>query len=368
MKAPTLIDAFYRMTFRPTPIPGWRSNGDMRRALEGARRFVIDEPMAAFMAELANEVFIKHVGTTLTASNTYRKVESLRVSARLPHEAVWIEYPLRSYQVRAHELLGKPAPVLSELPVMEGWLIQQHPKIESACIMHLFTEIDQPSDGFSHFTFPLAFAWVSDDNPLPWRRTVKEAIDGDDGKRHYSTEALSGVHGYYRENVGYVRSPLVEDPLRTDSEAISGLMVEWAGVLRRVWALLATLDHLPLTFGQVRQSKGFLARGRIRKYLSHNTITLNVPGKVDTRVIARKAIAAAHRKRHEVRGHWRDDWRNPPSKHCNPHLWANLDENADVIRCDTCGGRQFYIHKHERGDAALGYVTHSYLVKHQEPK
>jgi hypothetical protein len=62
--------------------------------------------------------------------------------------------------------------------------------------------------------------------------------------------------------------------------------------------------------------------------------------------------------KHEVRGHWRNDWRNPPSKHCNPHIWKTVDDNADLIVCKLCHGRRFYIHKHKRGDASLSYVTH----------
>jgi hypothetical protein len=116
---------------------------------------------------------------------------------------------------------------------------------------------------------------------------------------------------------------------------------------------------------EVRQSKGFLARGRIRKFLDHKTITLYVPTRKSTRLIARQAIAMAHRKRHEVRAHWRDDWRNPPSKRCNPHIWVSIDDEADHIRCELCSGLQIYIHKHERGDATLGYVTHDYKVKHE---
>ena len=45
-----------------------------------------------------------------------------------------------------------------------------------------------------------------------------------------------------------------------------------------------------------------------------------------------------------------------------------MDDNADLIQCTACHGRQIYIHKHERGDATLGYVTHDYLLKHEVAK
>jgi hypothetical protein len=362
--APTLIDTLYRLSFRPETNSGWKSNLSMRNALLSARRFVVDAPMSAFMAELANEPFLRAGrGSPLVP----RIADSLRVSARLPHEAIWIEYSLHAYQTRANALRGMSQPNLHETPMREGWLIQQHPTIDSAHIMHLFTDDTRPDEhGFQLWTFPFAFAWCSDDNPLPWQLTVALRHEPDpDSEPLYASAVLVGLGDYNRDNVGYVRSPLIDDPqYRANVHAYSYLLEEWTGVIRRVWALLATIDHLPLTKGEVRQSKGFLARGRIRKFLDHTTITLNIPGKRDTRVLARKVIALAHRKRHEVRAHWRDDWRHPPGRSCNPHLWEIVDDQADHIRCELCGGRQTYIRKHERGDASLGYVTHDYAVHH----
>lgn len=362
--APTLIDEVYRASFRAETNFGWRSNSAMRHALEGTRRFMCDESMAAFMAELSNEAFIR---TTFNGPLAARIADSLRVSARLPHESIWIEYPLRAYQVRSHEIRNQAPIDMSEVPWREGWLIQQHPKIDSAHIVHMFNQADdltKSDDGFRLWTFPFALAWCSDDNPLPWQSTVDSRKS--DGSKGFISRTLVGLADYERDNVGCVRSQLLTDLHPEIRRAYSSLLLEWTGTMRRIWALLATIDHLPLTHEGVRQSKGFLARGRIRKYLNHNTITLNIPAKKDTRVLARQMIAIAHRKRHEVRAHWRDDWRNPPSKRCNPHLWECVDDNADLIRCEQCHGRQIYIHKHERGDASLGYTTHDYVLKHEQ--
>jgi hypothetical protein len=358
--APTLIDEIYRISFRPERQMGWRSNAEMRHALEAAKRFVIaDDRTAGFMAELANESFVK---AGIHNPIVPRIADSLRVQSRLPFPSIWIEYPLRAYQARSCELRGTLSDNTPELqPLREGWLIQQHPKIDTACIMHLFTQDDKTDhQGHAIWTFPFAFAWCCDDSPLPWRLSVKHQV-----KSETMSAVLVGLQNYDRDNVGCVRSPLITDPNRDHGEAYEYLFSEWMGVVRRVWALLATIDNLPITRGEVRQSKGFLARGRIRKFLDHQTITLNIPQKTDTRVLARKAIAIAHRKRHEVRAHWRDDWRFPPSKRCNPHLWEFMNENdLDHIRCDLCGGRQIHVKLHERGDAALGYVTHNYAIKH----
>ena len=379
--APTLIDRLYRGSFRTETIPTWKSNSEMRRAIISARRFIVDEAMSRFMADLANESFRQHApcphpahkrekhslaSFVDRAPHNHRLADSLRVQARLPHESIWIEYLMHPYQQRSHEIRGVRPPDEKELFDKEGWLIQQHPKIDTACIMHCFLCDDEPDRrGFSNWTFPLAMGWTCDDSPLPWQTTV----DPQPRKQiyRYPSALLLGIGDYNRENVSYVQSPLICDPEEKYSDVYGPLMVEWVGVLRRAWSLLATIDHLPIITGDVRQSKGFLARGQIRKFLDHQTIKLNVPAKQDTRVIARKMIAAAHRRRHEVRGHWRDDWRNPPSKLCNPHIWETVNDNPDLIRCEQCHGRQVYVHKHERGDATLGYVLHSYQVTHETP-
>src|SRR5262245_66576244 len=134
--SPTLADAIYRATFQPKTCPGWKSNVEMRRAIESARRFTVDEPMARFMAELSNESFLRAgIGNPLTI----RIADSLRVQSRLPHESIWIEYPLRAYQARSCELRGPEAMAMNspeEQPVREGWLLQQHPKIDTTIMMH----------------------------------------------------------------------------------------------------------------------------------------------------------------------------------------------------------------------------------------
>ena len=117
--APTLIDTLYQASFRKEPCPGWRSNYEMRQALWSTRRFIIDEPMSRFMADLANESFRLHAPCSHPAHkgerhslasyvdrapHNHRLADSLRVQSRLPHEAIWIEYQMKPYQHRSHEI------------------------------------------------------------------------------------------------------------------------------------------------------------------------------------------------------------------------------------------------------------------------
>lgn len=396
MKPQSLIDILYKESFDNKPQMGWRSNVAMRHALENARRFIADEPMSAFMADLSTQAFTKgEVAKGMVA----RIADSLRLQARLPHPTIWIEYHLREYQRRSMELRNQTHLNPDESPLREGWLIQQHPSIRTAYLMHSFTCSDIPDyKGMNVWTFPFAFGWCCDDSALPWEsifdktwkpeailaegvlpseskwsgerpKNGKMGFVGKSGKKlapHVCVSSMLYGHGsYHRDNVDCVKSPLIEDPASFPgaSDYYTYLFTEWAGVMRRAWSLLATIDNLPVSYAAIRQSKGFLGGHRIRRYLDYHTITLRIPERKDARVLARESIAVAHRKRHNVRAHWRDDWRHPPNEKC-AHIWEMVGDDPDTIYCTECNGRQFQIHEHERGDASLGWVYHDYDLKH----
>jgi hypothetical protein len=249
MKPVLLIDRLYRATFQRGPVLGWPDNTGMRRALEGAYRFSVDDAMSAFMADLANEAFLK----TGSGSVNVRIADSLRVQARVPHEAIWIEYNLHAYQIRANAIRDREPLNIDDVPEREGWLVQQHPAIDTAVMMHLFTASNRVhEDGNDTWTFPFAFGWCCDDSPLPWQTLMKNP----DGDERWLSELLVGIGGYKRDNINCVRSPLIADPTRRNAAAYAVLLAEWTGVVRRVFALLATIDNLPITRGVARPAKG----------------------------------------------------------------------------------------------------------------
>ena len=243
--APTLMDEVYRASLRNKVVPGWNDNAKIRHAIERARRFVVDDSMALFMAELANVAFLNaHTAGTAVSPNiksaragnplSHRIADSLRVQARLPYDAIWIEYPLRVYQRRANEIRGTVMPDPKEVPTREGWLIQQHPNIDTAYIMHIFTQSDVADEyGFDMWTFPLSLGGCADDSPLPWWNSVDLSNQG-----WSPSSVLVGIRDYNRNNVNMVRSPLINDP--RDPRYIdryTSLLREWMGVVRRVWGI-----------------------------------------------------------------------------------------------------------------------------------
>jgi hypothetical protein len=343
---PTLIDSLYRASFRNELLMNWKSNAGMREALMGARRFILDDDMSEFLGELGTAAFARKPDGIRRSL-----AENLRVSARMPHKSIWLEYNLRRCQARSQELLGNRYNP-KDSPRTEGVLLQQHPFLDTAVIMHLFSDVGEMDVyGYRLYTFPVAYTWTVNEEPSPWGSAFKTGVDA---------TVATGMIGYTSPSVTITgRSPLLDAVGRSDR--VADLIQEWTGCVRRVWALLATLNDVPAVITDIRQSKGFVAKGRYRKFLDHKVLTISIPQKSYTKV-ARQLIALARRRAHMVRGHFRVDWRNPPSKRC-PWFLANGFHAWDTNNvCTVCRGHRLVIHEHQRGDASLGFVTHDYNV------
>jgi len=377
--APTLRDMIYRLSFKNEPMLGVVSNAALRERLLAARPFVLDEKMSGFLGELATRAFVPHLGRPdvpqdvesdiykFRVARMIQQAEAMRVSARLPHKSIWVEYHLREANTRSHGLLQQPFNP-AEAREREGWLIEQHHELSTAYRMHLFTWNTDPAEadskGFQIWAFPVTFTWTADDTPSPWRSVMawREGMERDSSP---DASIASAIIGHVTPSVTIAQSDMLEDFRRYKPEGVVNLLREWAGVGRRAWALLATLNDLPLVYGEVRASKGFVARGRYRRFLDHRTITINVPQKDQTK-LAKELIALVRRRAHQVRGHWRDDWRQKPSKRCPQLVETGLHAwNAEGF-CERCHGHRVWVHEHQRGDASLGFVTHDFVVKHED--
>jgi hypothetical protein len=363
---PTLADTLYRWSFSKQRVAGWTDNALWHDALRRAKRFVLDDEMSTFLGELGTQAFVNRLGPEPNKMELAqqrrmvvvrnRKVEALRMGARLPAEVTWIEYNLRNCQTRSMELLGLPTKPL-EMPKYEGWLLMRHPKLETAfscAVVSHDPDVDH-GDGFNIWTFPVGLAWTADmDTVLPWRG-IPFSNEG-----RSPSEVSTGLSGYRSDRCGFVFHPLVQTPYN-DNEVVANLLAEWSGVQRRMWALLATINDLPVELRDVRAAKGFVARGAYRRFLDHRTITLTVPVIKYTKVI-RSALALAHRRGGPVREHWRQDWRRPLSALCD-HEWG-ADEGH--MFCNLCKGRKIWVHEHTRGDTSRGFVSHDFTVTHDD--
>lgn len=200
--------------------------------------------------------------------------------------------------------------------------------------------------------------WTTNDS-VPSVRKMGPSFLTIDG---YDSAVATGVGGYSSQAVAIGPAP---GAAQISQRALETLLREFIGELRFVWALLAAINDTPLATRNIAADGGYVARGRYRKFLDHTTISIILPRGRDATTVAREIIERMRRRRHDVRGHWRDDWRFPGAPGCE-HDWL---DTGDTLICQRpeCGKRRMWIHEHARGDASLGFVRHDYAVTHQEP-
>jgi hypothetical protein len=344
---PTLADLALRQTFGKPRHRGI-AHKSVRAPLLAARRFVLDQDASSFLCDLANANFHKqNVGRAL------RAYEASRVLARLPYTVTWIEYDAIAEFARYKTVYPALCPCCARLgnagkdptsedPTRMGWLLQQHPQIETAFRMTAFVDF---GDNAAHM-HPLDFVWVTDDGTPPW---LEDLVPGED-LTNLTSAALGFLADYANGNEPVLFKPpegFQSVSLRANAtthlwppKELQKMMVANGQELRKALTLLAAINDVPIGVRHVEPSRGFIAQGRYRKFLDHNVITVTLPKGRDPQKVARQIIAKARRRAHQVRGHWRRDWRHE--------------------------GLRIWIKEHQRGDASLGFVTHDYRVEHPE--
>jgi hypothetical protein len=361
---PTLADALIALSLRK------KTSVDVAkhcRAMLPARKFVIDHSMTRWLIDAEMDLLSKG-----TQRKQLRVMDMIRRQSRLPHEITWIEMDvlaMRKYTIERYGFTVKPG-VRSAL--RRGWLLQQHPAIETAFKCWDYTAHDSLDDLHAS---RLGYAWCCDDSTqVPWRqyqapfswraadigrqtaRSTTGPIILDDGEcpadyEWSDAELLAGMTGFITPQVHLIDAHHLFD------EKEPGSIWKLRASLRLIWLLLATINDLPISFQDIRPSHGFIARGSYKKFVTHSVIRLTVP-ETRWRKLTAKVLAILRRRAHQVRGHWRKDWRNPLSPGCE-HIFD------DDMVCKRCHGHQIWIAEHQRGDASIGFVSHDYEVHHE---
>lgn len=359
--AANLFDEVYRASFfkqgDPRNIIFVNREEVLRRHMRDARRFMLDDAMSSFLVDLSSAAFMQYTRRDLKGSKIVnRLVDQLRMQSRLPHALTWVEFNFTAASKRAHELgfLPDPSELENQRTLRQGWLLNQHPTNETHFRCHVFEhmhEIDRL------ITVPFSFTWVTDDDPTNWKKPGLP-----DGYTSLS-EMCSGVVGYRNDRCSIGHPEYLEGGIDSWTDEahrnlISDFMHTHSATLRRVWAFLATINDIPVRINSIVPAKGFMARGNYYRFLEHKTIHLDVLNKTDVRKLARDVVAIARRRAHQVRGHWRNDWRYPLALLCEHEFDAHMT-------CKYCHGRQLWVHEHQRGDASMGFVTHDYEVHAQ---
>lgn len=357
-----LIDWLYKMSFAKERVPAFRSNKILRKTLTDARRFVLDDAMSSFLADVDTACFDKR-----TQLINVKAINQTRMMARSPHATSWIEYDFIAYQERLRAIMGdvQYEPRDDEAEIQEGWLIDGT-AAESAMMRGFMFRRCTSAAGLVQFRwFPWGIYWMTNDE------TIGLPMNPDDRDGFFPNEMLLGVK-LARSDVkhfGHVMPGQAPDLLfhPTDIAEIGradGSPCHYGygtGCARRMWAFLATINDIP-AIGKpvISLGHGFRARAQYRQFLSHKVLTLHVPEKIDRRRLARDIVAISKRRAHMVRGHWREDFRNPLAPLCE----HSFEPRGNILHCLHCDGQRLFVREHQRGDSSIGFVSHDYKVVH----
>jgi hypothetical protein len=296
-KPETLHDALLQATYTEKAFQPFRA------PLIQARKFVLDDKMSSFMADIGNEAW-KILSEQITDdkrsridAEAERLIDGARKMARLPFPIVWIEYDSDARRRRWNELYAKNSSLMGGWS-KGGWLLEQISS-EEIRFTHFSTH---STEGVSVCPFSTVYS-TSDESvkqPSILRDLFPKASRED--VVEYTSRIATGVNVYRTECIAFVPNGLTK---LNDANTIAVFLKEGKAELRYVWTMLSTINDVPVGFQEVKVSKGFMGKGQYRKYLSYSRVTINIPKKKDVRKLARRVVMLSKVKRHEVRGHYR---------------------------------------------------------------
>lgn len=337
-----------------------RSPEALRRAMIEAKRFVLDESMSEFAAELACVPF------DVAALRRPEALTSIRHSAIPPFPKMFVHLDNHAFRRGLLKMNRKEDAAGNKLIDPDedkegivkdiGWLIENDG--DDVTITEFLTFDDDEI-----ITLPFYYLYSLSD---------KGYVDGPYRGGYLDIKAPMLAHGITnlvdsRMAVVYTH-PLDSFPKKMltmvhaagDTFPAHAMVAEFGGIMRYVMTFLATLNDTPKIATEVRPQKGFLGGGQIRKYQDYTTLTLKLPGRTTKLNLARRLIAKARKGWHEVRPHWRmlkEDL-------CPGHLWSERDTSGHS-HCTVCAAKRVWIVlPHGRGDPTISVRTHKYLVTH----
>jgi hypothetical protein len=150
--------------------------------------------------------------------------------------------------------------------------------------------------------------------------------------------------------------PILE---RLSDEEKFKFMALSAGTLRQVLVIALLLSRQSHRYWTIigEPHRSALVSGKHRVLTAHNRVTMHLERAVARQRFLEDIHTGAHRREHDVRGHWAQNRRS--GSNCD-HLWVENDE--DHFHCGMCSVKRWWRHAHKRGDASIGTVVKTYEV------
>ena len=367
------------------PTVSKRPMADLRAAMHQSRKFRLDDAMSAFLADLASRPFSGEV-----TPKKLQTLDSMRHSARLPFPKTWVEYNNHAFRSRLMDVSENTtdvwnAPLEQDLEKVFkniGWLLEEDPIDPNIIHMSYFLE-----ELNRVITPPFTFVYNTVDQDFP-DRLKADPLAG---------SFAHGLMGHYTGRVGVIMTidtppgewiDVVEDETQDiatarlegliSEEAREGaaeyrihqragdfkvhrLVPEFGGVVRYAMAFLSTLTESPTTVSEVRPSRGYMAKGNYKQFMSHHVLKLNLPKNRDLKLLANKVLKLSRIGGHEVMAHWRT-YTQGRGFICSDHAWPD-GEKAKCTKCNAV--RTWIVLPHGRGDWSIQCKTKTYEVGHK---
>jgi hypothetical protein len=353
-----------------------RSFTKLRAAIVNAKRFVLDDSMAEFLAELSTTPFNRVDNARMPDA-----LESLRHSAIPPFDFMFIQLDNRAFRrglLRVQTKWPKAdawrnqliEPDSDEIAKEIGWLVETKHGTNEVMV----TEVFQVEGTL----IMLPYRWVYRTVDLGFPETVGYG-PGD----NICTRAgmfAHGIQGFRDHAIGvwYVK-PLTDYPENQlvpvtvaggESFKVHSTVIEYGSTIRYLFAFLATLNNVPKIATEMSSGRHFIAEGLRRRHLDHTVLTLNLPAGQSTERLAMRLIAQARRGWHLVRPHWRLSHPRLNGRYCASramHLWTERDETGHAY-CKQCDAKRVWIElPHGRGDPSIATKVHeSVNVRHRK--
>jgi len=158
----------------------------------------------------------------------------------------------------------------------------------------------------------------------------------------------------------------LDDKLRLPTGMTAQEYVEFcerfSGDVRNAWTFLLWLNQPTRTIFTSVPAYRSIKKGKLRVYKAHRVVNIQI-GKV--RSVRKAYLLGAPplpKRRHRVRGQFHHHGGDTNCSHEWPMEPRKSYDGNDVWDCQKCGRKRWWVQRHMRGDATLGYVTKEYEV------